>query len=281
MNSCTKRWCVTVWTLLLLFATQLTGAQEITDPAVPSREASSRVRYIHLQSDTDTGARWRPEGDSGETWLAGSAANASEPPNLGEDSYYTYDDQKIPLEIVPGGFVLRDRGQPDNQHAGSLIESDIARIAGKGLHRQALGYGYATFSVVPLDTLWARRNASSPPPLDQFHAYRWARKVIRSLASYSTTQDYSRGWALRVLAALHGVPTPEISNVLSLVWRADRGVVRRQRLACPLGSNPEGVDRRPHRPNPRLHAVTRTPCRGSSHKRDDGSHPNEPHCHAS
>ncbi|MEM9407981.1 MAG: hypothetical protein AAGA81_18230, partial [Acidobacteriota bacterium] len=116
-----------------------------------------------------------------------SSANASSPPNIGDDSYRLVSEKRLPLEILPGVLLLMDRNYPE---AGRLQLSELESVnAATGRDFRAYQWladeGWYFLSETPWYDLWAQDNASGAPPIDHVTVFEDARRLVATLADWS------------------------------------------------------------------------------------------------
>lgn len=124
--------------------------------------------------------------------LASSTSNATSPPNIGDDSYYWYDGEKMPLEIVPGGLFVLDLGDPTSATLSHAEQYEIRTVAGAGLRYLGGGHGMHWLTSRPSDDLWGLENASGAPPVDHLKIFTDARQLIGRLAAWSASSRAGR-----------------------------------------------------------------------------------------
>lgn len=124
--------------------------------------------------------------------LARSTANATSPPNIGDDSYHRSGNRILPLEIVPGGLFVIDRHDPESR---SLHLTDFEAILDvAGLDYQYLGgaAGRHFLSLRSVADLWGLPDASGAPPIDHLAIFSEARSLIAKLADWSKASRSGR-----------------------------------------------------------------------------------------
>ncbi len=140
--------------------------------------------------------------------LIAPSDNASTPPRLGDDTYFFTgdEDEKVPLEVVPGGFFVFDQ-LADTGDAARAVHGELEAALGATLERtsfkDALGSAYghppaqsALFTDRPhalvVGPYLRSRNASSPPPLDHAASYAEVRNLIQQAAALLASSQGER-----------------------------------------------------------------------------------------
>lgn len=151
------------------------------------------ITVFEFSSDERVASPWgRSEVDDISRRWAPSTANATSPPNIGDDSYYWYKGERIPLEIVPGGLFVMDLADPMSDSLSQAEQFEVRTVAGAGYRYLGGGYGMHWLSARPPDDLWGVENASGAPPVDHVKIFSDARQVIGRLSAWSESTRAGR-----------------------------------------------------------------------------------------